>query len=189
MPEVVVVDPELSVYGPVEEITVSVDIGQTGVRGSKQFVGAGLPGSSTISETPLSNDMYLDISTGDIYQYIDSSWDQVGNLVPEVATVVPLVYNVNETVTFISGNANFTYDIEDMFNIMATSQAFVIQHNIIGTTNVIASVITEPILTGTELDFSIKAKSLSGTTWSNLSGDYDVMISISLGEDNTSSAS
>ena len=182
MPEVVVIDPELSVYGPVEEITVSVDIGQTGIRGSKQFVGAGLPGSSTISETPLSNDMYLDISTGDMYQYIDSTWEQIGN-------IAPIFYNVNETVTFISGNANFTYDIEDMFGITSTTKAFVIQHNIIGTTNVIASAITEPTLTGTELDFSIKAKSLSGTTWSNLSGDYDVMISISLGEDNTSSAS
>jgi hypothetical protein len=52
-----------------------------------------------------------------------------------------------------------------------------------------ASVITQPTLTATDLDFTIKAKSLSGTTWSNLSGDYDVMISISIGEDNTSSAS
>ena len=76
-----------------------------------------------------------------------------------------------------------------MFGITETTGSFVVHHNIIGTTNVIASVITQPALTATDLDFTIKAKSLSGTTWSNLSGDYNVMISISIGEDNTSSAS
>jgi hypothetical protein len=182
MPEVVVLDPELSVYGPVEEIAVSVDIGQTGTRGSKQFVGTGLPSGLTIAETPLANDMYLDVSTSELYQYIDNVWTIVGKF-------APLTYNVNETVTFTSGSADFTYDINDMLGITETTGSFVVNHNIIGTTNVMASVITQPTLTATDLDFTIKAKSLSGTTWSNLSGDYDVMISISIGEDNTSSAS
>jgi len=182
VPEVVVLDPELSVYGPVDEITVSVDIGQTGTRGSKQFVGTGAPSGSTVPETPLANDLYLDVSNSYLYQYIDSTWTQVGKF-------APLAYSVNETVTFISGSADFTYDINDMFGITETTGSFVVHHNIIGTTNVIASVITQPALTATDLDFTIKAKSLSGTTWSNLSGDYNVMISISIGEDNTSSAS
>jgi len=182
MPEVVVIDPELSVYGPAESITVSVDIGQTGTRGSKQFVGTGTPGPLTIVETPIANDMYLDVSTSELYQYIDGSWTIVGKF-------APLTYNVNETVTFISGTANFTYDINDMFGITETNGSFVVHHNIIGTTNVISSIITQPTLTTTELDFSIKAKSFNGTSWSDLSGDYNVMLSISIGEDNTSSAS
>ena len=181
MPEVVVVDPELSVYGPVEEITVSVDVGQTGARGSKQFVGTGAPSGATVPETPLANDLYLDVSNSYLYQYIDSTWTLVGKF-------APTTYNVVEGVTFASGNANFTYDIFDMFGITETTGGFIIQHNIIGTTDVIASVITEPTLAGTDLSFSIKAKSLSGS-WTNLSGDYDVMLSISIGQDNSNGVS
>ena len=181
MPEVVVVDPELSVYGPVEEITVSVDVGQTGARGSKQFVGTGAPSGATVPETPLANDLYLDVSNSYLYQYIDSAWTLVGKF-------APTTYNVVEGVTFASGNANFTYDIFDMFGITETTGGFIIQHNIIGTTDVVASVITEPTLAGTDLSFSIKAKSLSGS-WTNLSGDYDVMLSISIGQDNSNGVS
>ena len=181
MPEVVVVDPELSVYGPVEEITVSVDVGQTGARGSKQFVGTGAPSGATVPETPLANDLYLDVSNSYLYQYIDSTWTLVGKF-------APTTYNIVEGVTFASGNANFTYDIFDMFGITETTGGFIIQHNIIGTTDVVASVITEPTLAGTDLSFSIKAKSLSGS-WTNLSGDYDVMLSISIGQDNSNGVS
>ena len=181
MPEVVVVDPELSVYGPVEEITVSVDVGQTGARGSKQFVGTGVPSGATVPETPLANDLYLDVSNSYLYQYIDSAWTLVGKF-------APTTYNVVEGVTFASGNANFTYDIFDMFGITETTGGFIIQHNVIGTTDVIASVITEPTLAGTDLSFSIKAKSLSGS-WTNLSGDYDVMLSINIGQDNSNGVS
>lgn len=181
MPEVVVIDPELSVYGPVEEITVSVDIGQTGVRGSKQFVGSGLPSNLTIIETPLANDLYLNVDNSYLYQYINSSWTLVTKL-------APAIYNVVEGVTFVSGNADFTYDIFDMFGITEVSGGFIIQHNIIGTTDIISSVITQPTLTGTDLEFSIKAKALSGS-WTNLSGEYDVMLSISLGEDNSNGVS
>ena len=179
MPEVVIIDPELSVYGPVEEITVSVDIGQTGTRGSKQFVGSGLPGSLTIPETPLANDLYLNIENSYLYQYINSTWTLVGKFAPNT-------YNIVEGVTFASGSASFTFDIFDMFGITETSSGFIVQHNIIGTTNPIASVITQPTLVGTELSFDIIGKSLSGS-WSNLSGNYDVMLSISLGEDNANS--
>lgn len=181
MPEVVVLDPELSVYGPVEEITVSVDIGQTGTRGSKQFVGTGLPSGSTIAETPLANDLYLDVSNSYLYQYIDSAWTLVGKF-------APTTYNVVEGATFASGNTSFTFDIFDMFGITETTGGFIVQHNIIGTTDVIASVITEPVLSGTDLSFSIKAKALGGS-WTNLSGDYDVMLSISIGQDNSNGVS
>ncbi len=181
MPEVVVIDPELSVYGPVEEITVSVDIGQTGTRGSKQFVGSGLPSSLTIPETPLPNDLYLNVDNSYLYQYISSTWTLVGKF-------APTTYNIVEGVTFASGSANFSFDIFDMFGITETDSGFIIQHNIIGTTDPIASVITKPTLVGTDLSFSIKGKSLSGS-WSNLSGNYDVMLSISIGEDNSNAVS
>ena len=182
MPEVVVLDPELSVYGPVEEITVSVDIGQTGTRGSKQFVGTGAPSGATVPETPLANDLYLDVSTSLLYQYIDSAWSQVGKF-------APTTYNVVEGATFSSGSANFTYDIVEMFGLTEIEAGFefVVQHNIryrVSQNNIIVSTVNEPTLSGTDLSFTIKAKYLDGTTWTNLSGQYNVMLSISLGEDN-----
>lgn len=181
MPEVVVIDPELSVYGPVEEVSVLVNVGQTGVRGSRQFVGSGLPSGETIPETPLANDLYLNVDNSYLYQYINSSWTLVGKF-------APTTYNIVEGTTFISGSASFTFDIFDMFGITETNSGFIVQHNIIGTTDPIASVITQPTLVGTELSFDIKGKSLSGS-WSNLTGNYDVMLSISLGEDNSNSVS
>lgn len=182
MPEVVVLDPELSVYGPVEEIDVLVNIGQTGIRGSKQFVGAGLPSSSTIPETPLANDLYLDVSTSQLYQYIDSSWIIVGKF-------APTTYHVVEGATFASGSATFTYDIVEMFGLteIASGFDFVIHHSIRGKVsqyNILSSVVNKPTLSGTDLSFTIKGKYLDGTTWTNLSGQYNVMLSISIGEDN-----
>ena len=182
MPEVVVVDPQLAVYGQAEAITVSVDIGQTGTRGSKQFVGAGAPSGATITETPLANDLYLDVSTSLLYQYIDSTWTQVGKF-------APTTYHVVEGATFSSGSANFTYDIVEMFGLTEIEAGFdfVIHHSIRGKVsqyNILSSVVNKPTLSGTDLSFTIKAKYLDGTTWTNLSGQYNVMLSISLGEDN-----
>lgn len=182
MPEVVVLDPELSVYGPVEEITVSVDIGQTGIRGSKQFVGTGVPSGATLPETPLANDLYLDVSTSQLYQYIDSSWTVVSKF-------APTTYHVVEGATFVSGSANFTYDIVDMFGLTEIDAGFdfVIHHSIRGKVsqyNILSSVVNKPTLSGTDLSFTIKGKYLDGSTWTNLSGQYNVMISISIGEDN-----
>jgi len=182
MPEVVVSDPELSVFGPVDEITVSVDIGQTGTRGSKQFVGAGAPSGATITETPLANDLYLDVSNSYLYQYIDSTWTLVGKF-------APTTYNVVEGATFSSGSATLTYDIVEMFGLTEIKAGFdfVIQHNIrnkVSQNNIISSSVNKPTLSGTDLSFTIKAKYLDGTTWTNLSGQYNVMLSISLGEDN-----
>ena len=185
MPEVVVIDPELSVYGPVEEITVSVDIGQTGIRGSKQFVGTGLPGPLTVLETPLQNDLYLNVLNSYLYQYIDSTWTLVGKF-------APTTYNVVEGVTFASGNANFTYDIFDMFGITETTGGFIVQYSIIGAPGALATTITQPILTSTDLEFDIEAKyfDLSAPEfWTDLSGNYDVMFSISIGEDNSNGVS
>jgi len=182
MPEVVISDPELSVFGPVETINVSVDIGQTGTRGSKQFVGSGVPSGATISETPLANDLYLDVSNSQLYQYIDSTWTIVGKF-------APTTYHTIEGATFASGSATFTYDIVDIFGLTEIdgNYDFVIHHSIRGKVsqyNILSSVIGKPVLSGTDLSFTIKAKYLDDETWTNLSGQYNVMLSISLGEDN-----
>lgn len=181
MPEVVVIDPELSVYAPVSSVDVAVSFGATGTRGSKQFVGAGAPVlGSTIpnSETVLLNDLYVDITTSNVYQYVTGTPSNQWSVVTRLA---PLVYNVVKSdASFSSGTASFSYSINTMFGLTSTSNKFVVQHNIIGTTDPIVSVITEPTLSGTTLSFNIKGKSFNGTTWSDLSGTYKVMLSITV---------
>ena len=181
MPEVVVIDPELSVYAPVASVDVAVDIGPTGTRGSKQFVGAGLPVSGTTipsSETVLLNDLYFDVSTSNLYQYISGVPSNQWSLVSKLA---PYTYNVVKSdASFTSGSASFSYSINTMFGITSTTNKFVVTHNIIGTTDPISSVITEPTLTGSTLSFNIKAKSFNGSIWSDLSGTYKVMLSINV---------
>mgnify|MGYP003334834259 FL=1 len=165
MPEVVVIDPELSVYAPVTNVDVVVGIGATGTRGSKQFVGAGAPAVGTTiptSETVLLNDLYLDVTTSNLYQYVVGTTSNQWTIVSKLA---PLVYNVVKSdASFSSGTASFSYSINTMFGLLSTTNKFVVQHNIIGTTDPIVSVITEPTLSGTTLSFSIKGKSFNGTT-------------------------
>lgn len=177
MPESIVLNPELSVFGPAASIDVRLDIGPTGTRGSKQFVGTGDPGPTTVPETPLLNDLYLNISNSALHQYLNDAgvnkWIQVGKF-------APLTYNTVATKTFTSGSASFTFDINSMFGINTTTKDFVITHNIIGTSNTISSVITQPTLTTTVLSFDIKAKSFNGTSWEDLTGSQKVMLSISI---------
>ena len=177
MVEAVVLDPQLTIYGPPQSVSVQVDIGPTGTRGSKQFIGSTVPSSATIPETPILNDMYLDVSTSYLYQYINDAgtnkWSYVGKF-------APFTYNTVSTKTFTSGSASFSFDINTMFGIATTNKDFIISHNIIGTTSVISSVITQPTLSGSTVSFSIKAQSFDGTTWSNLTGSQKVMLSISL---------
>lgn len=177
MPETIVLNPELSVFGPASSIDVRLDIGSTGIRGSKQFVGIGNPGSSTVPETPLLNDTYLNISNSELWQYVNESGTDQWKL---LGKIVPLTYNKLETKTFTSGSASFSFNISTLFGITTTTKDFIINHNIIGTNDVISSVVTQPVLTASTLTFDIKAKSFDGTTWSNLTGSQKVMLTISL---------
>ena len=190
MPEVVVIDPELSVYAPVASIDVAVDIGSTGTRGSKQFVGAGLPVIGTTipsSETVLLNDLYFDITTSNLYQYVsgtpNNQWSYISKLAPNT-------YNILKTTSFTNGSSTVSFDINDMFGIteLSTDETgyypFIINYNFMGVTP-IASVITTPQLNSTTLTFTIHAKWMPSTTWVDLSGDQDVMISISIGQTDT----
>ena len=77
----------VSVVVPPSSIKVSYDVGRTGRRGSVWFAGSGAPGPLTIPEVELLvNDMYMDNSTGDVYQYIllpnnVGDWSRVGTVV------------------------------------------------------------------------------------------------------------
>ena len=87
----------VSVVAHPETIRVSYEIGQTGQRGSMWFTGNGLPSSATLPDSDFNiNDLYLDGSTGNLYQYIllpnnVGDWVYVGKVGGGPAGGIPVV--------------------------------------------------------------------------------------------------
>ena len=72
MPDVLLSNDDITVLGPPELVEVLVDIGPTGQRGSKFFVGTGEPNTLTTSGTIFSEtinlyDMYINSAPGTNY--------------------------------------------------------------------------------------------------------------------------
>jgi hypothetical protein len=190
MADVVISNDDITVLAPPEVVELLIDIGPTGQRGSKFFVGTGDPNTLTSSQTIFSqaillNDMYINTSPGAdygyMYQYIA---EPGGNLWVEVLNVNPTLYSKNHTTTFTSGAGSITIPIANIVTVSGTpltASNFSVQHSIEGA-NPVASSIEVPALAGagTNLVINIKAvKSVSGT-WSNLTGEVKVHLFISV---------
>ena len=75
MPDVLLSNDDVTVLGPPNTVEVLVDIGPTGTRGSKVFVGSGNPNNLTSSgsifgQAIILNDLYINISPGTNYGYM-----------------------------------------------------------------------------------------------------------------------
>jgi len=190
MADVVVSNADITVLAPPEIIELLVDIGPTGQRGSKFFVGTGDPNTLTSSQTIFSqaillNDMYINTSPGSdygyMYQYVA---EPGGNVWTQVLNINPTLYSKKHTTTFTSGAASITVPIANIVTVSGTpltASNFNIQYSIEGA-NPVASSITVPALAGagTNLVINLKAvKSVSGT-WSNLTGEVTVHLFISV---------
>lgn len=190
MADVVISNDDITVLAPPEVIELLVDIGPTGQRGSKFFVGTGDPNSLTSSQTIFSQDiylydMYINTSPGTdygyMYQYIA---EPGGNTWTQVLKINPTLYSKKHTTTFTSGAASITVPIANIVTVSGTpltASNFNIQYSIEGA-NPVASSIEVPALAGagTNLVINLKAvKSVSGT-WSNLTGEVKVHLLISV---------
>jgi hypothetical protein len=91
MTDVVLSSDNLTVLGGPSRVSVAVDIGPTGERGSKIFVGNGNPNIVNIGQTPKLFDLYINLLTSDneylnFYQYVIAdgieSWVVLFNLRP-----------------------------------------------------------------------------------------------------------
>ena len=69
MTDVVLSTDDLTVLSGPETIELLVDIGPTGTRGSKFFVGIGNPNSDDTLD-PLLNDLYVNSAPGSDYGYL-----------------------------------------------------------------------------------------------------------------------
>lgn len=190
MADVVISNDDITVLAPPEVVELLIDIGPTGQRGSKFFVGTGDPNSLTSSQTIFSQDIYLYdmyINTspgadyGYMYQYVA---EPGGNVWTQVLNINPTLYSKKHTTTFTSGAGSITVPIANIVTVSGTpltASNFNIQYSIEGA-NPVASSIQVPALAGagTNLVINLKAvKSVSGT-WSNLTGEVTVHLFISV---------
>jgi hypothetical protein len=190
MPDVLLSNDDITVLGPPELVELLVDIGPTGQRGSKFFVGTGEPNSLTTSGTIFSEtinlyDMYINSAPGAnygyMYQYISETG---GNTWVQVLKISPTLYSKRHTVTFASGAASITVPIANIVTVSGTpltASNFNVHYSIQGA-NPVASSIEVPALAGagTNLVINLNAvKSVSGT-WSNLTGEVTVHLFITV---------
>ena len=180
MAEVILSSDDLTVLGGPSIVSVDVDFGPTGDRGSQIFVGNGNPNVVEIGQTPKIFDLYINILSSDpeylnYYQYqnVDGTnvWVRLFDLVPFSKT-----YKTEET--FITGAVTFNIPIASIVSEIdiesVSSENFSVQYAITGT-NPISSAITvgEPSLVFDilSLPITINAVEYISSAWQPVAGD------------------
>lgn len=191
MVDIVLDTDELSVLAGPSKVSVQVDIGSEGDRGSIFVVGTGDPNTLTLNNEILGVsvqpfDMYINAEKGNfyskLYQYVPSDGGTL-QWQPTI-TLFPNVYSVKKTVTFTSGSTTISdisvADIADIESLSAlTSDNFSVQISFAGD-NVVASSFSLSSITSGKLPITIKAYEFDGTDWAALSGSKTVHILITV---------
>jgi len=185
MTDVVLSTDDLTVLSGPETIELLVDIGPTGTRGSKFFVGLGNP---NLDETldPILNDIYVNSSPGAdygyLYQYVS---EPGGDTWIEVLNINPAIYSKIHTVNFVAGcdasagSGSIVIPITDITSVTGLeSDNFSIQYSIINSTPV-ASSVSSVAVSGTDLVIDIEASEYDGS-WGPLSAETSVHLFVSV---------
>jgi hypothetical protein len=172
--EVLVNTDDITVLGPPAEVKVQLDIGATGNRGSQVFVGTGNPNATTIGQTPILNDLYINNAPGDEYSYLYQYISSLGtNTWVPILKVNPTIYSANHLQTFISGSTTITIPVASIVQITGTpltEENFSIKFSV-GHSSPVAASISSVAITGASnenLSITLKAAELSSGTWQNL---------------------
>lgn len=183
---------DITVLGGPAEITVNLDFGPTGQRGSYWIVGNGNPNDSNteIGQTPQVQDIYLNLDSEDgeylsVYQYQTgigiTSWVKLVNLIPKI-------FSKNVTANFVDGAASINISLIEVVppEIIGSTVLtdFNVQHSVVNTNSPVASGLSVSgiiIDNGTQvLSLDITASQLQEGAWENLSGEQSVHLFISL---------
>jgi len=174
MPDVLLSNDDITVLGPPETVEVLVDIGPSGTRGSKVFVGIGNPNTEEIGETPILNDLYINASTGDnygfLYQYVSQPG---GNTWIEILELNPVIYSKNFLIEFINGEASISIPVSNIVTSISNplvAENFNVQFNFINN-NPVAASMSIPALVGDGDDLVINFKAVEHRTDTD-SGPY-----------------
>jgi hypothetical protein len=189
--EVLVNTDDITVLGPPPVVNVQLDIGATGIRGSKVFVGTGNPTLLTSNgqiagQDLYLNDLYVNNAPGEeyswLYQYISSLG--TNTWVP-ILKLNPTIYNKTQAQTFTAGSCTIAIPIADIVTVTGTPLAednFSIQFSI-GHANPTASSISAVAITGASndtLSITLKASELDGSTWEDLAATVTVHLLITV---------
>jgi hypothetical protein len=185
MPDVVLSNDDLTVLSGPETIELLVDIGPTGTRGSKFFVGVGNPNSVTLS-TKILNDLYINSAPGSDYGYLYQYVSQPGgDTWVEVLRLNPIIYSKLHTVTFASGTSAYAgggsvvIPITDISTAAGLTAAnFNVQYSI-QNTKPLASSLSSVSISGTDLVINLEASEYDGT-WDAFYDEVSVHIFVSV---------
>jgi hypothetical protein len=185
MTDVVLSTDDLTVLSGPETIELLVDIGPTGTRGSKFFVGIGNPNSDDTLD-PLLNDLYVNSAPGSdygyLYQYVS---EPGGDTWVEVLNITPAIYSKIHTVTFASGTSASTgsgsivIPITDITSVTGLeSDNFSLQYSIVNS-NPVASSVSSVAVSGTDLVINLEASEYNGS-WGPLDAETSVHLFVSV---------
>ena len=185
MTDVVLSTDDLTVLSGPETIELLVDIGPTGTRGSKVFVGVGNPNSVSLS-TKILNDLYINSAPGSdygyLYQYVS---EPGGDTWVEVLKISPSIYSKNHTVTFASGTSadsgsgTIVVPITDITAVTGLdADNFSVQYSIVNS-NPLASSLASVTISSTNLVINLQASEYDGT-WGAFDAEVLVHLFISV---------
>lgn len=176
---------DLAIIAPPDVIEVSVDIGPTGQRGSKVFVGTGDPNTKDFTETIYLNDLYINVSPGTdysyMYQYISvpgaNQWESILKVNPALHA------RLDTTVDFTSGiSGTILVPISSIVTVTGAplvASNFNVQHNI-KYSDLVSSSISNIAVSGSNLAITIKAMKYSGSWQALTATDVSVYLFISV---------
>lgn len=117
---------DITVLGPPSIVNVQTDIGPSGDRGSKIFVGIGHPNSNGINEQQdiKLNDIFINNLIGNNYSYMYQYVSQPGgDTWTPVLKVNPAIYSTIYAVSFTAGEASLYIQISDITDSSISSLA------------------------------------------------------------------
>ena len=192
MPDIssIQVTEDITVLGGVSNITVDVDFGSQGKRGSLSLYGNGKPSEVSLPELPQVYDTYINLLPSDdeylyYYQYVNKpsgpAWDPRFKIIPNN-------YSENKNVTFVDGLVTFNINVASislpLVTANPTAENFNIQYSILGSTNPSSSSVSLGTITTTSnsliLPITIKSIDFDGTSWANTSGQRVIHLFITV---------
>jgi hypothetical protein len=186
MPDIYSTD-DITVLGGPSKISVDLDIGPTGKRGSYWFVGNGFPNTAELSPNLL--DMYINIDPQDesylfLYQYQNAdgvnSWRQILKIIPNFTSK-------SVVSDFIGGNAQIIIPLisivpEDLVATV-TIDKINVQKSIVNDLPIITTVKSLEIITDNQvraLKIIVNAIELNNSNWVEVVGQKVVELLISV---------
>jgi hypothetical protein len=117
--DTIISNDELVVVGPPASVSVSVDIGPQGERGSQFFSGVGppLPDNASILTNAKINDLYINNRIGSKYGVVyklDAT--PGGSIWTEILRFQPTSYAARKNVDFVSGSGSISIPLADFYN-------------------------------------------------------------------------